>query len=49
MQTQDTLHEMEDCSPSSIDSFFELVAARLAAAEAVNSGHNTPVETSRCA
>ena len=46
MQTQDTVHEMADCSPSSIDSFFELVAAQLAAAEAANS---TPVESNLCA
>ena len=48
MQAQNQAHELADRSPSSIDSFFELVAARLAAAEAADSG-NTPFETSRCA
>ena len=45
MQTQDEVHEFHDCSPSSIDSFFELVEARLAAAEAASSGHDTAVES----
>ena len=49
MQTQNQAHELADRSPSSIDSFFELVEARLAAAEAAKSGHNIPVETGRCA
>lgn len=49
MQTQDEVHVFDDCSPASIDSFFELVEAQLAAAQAANNGRDTAVESNPCA